>query len=232
MNYRTISFLLLSMALHCISFGQGISSEIEKLNAIYKHQNSLELELNYNFYSSHTAASPHEENNSIIKMQGKNIYSKIGAFEVIRTDEYEFRINHDEKAMMLLPSSPTAQDFSMAGFDTLAKAMLKTCSDTAITKVSDTENKITMSCSFSDYEKFEIFYNPNNYKTLKYALYYRYGMGEEGNKFRLEVEFVKQKKNVKFEDQLFSIAPFLQKDAQSNYSPTAQYKTYVFQDKR
>jgi len=229
---KKISTVLMLLCAFTVAMGQDIATEIQNINAIFQGHASMELKLTYNFFNSHTATEPHEITQSVIKFQDDNYYSKVGPFESFKNREYEFRINHDEKAMMVLPPSPNISNHSLTGFDTLAIAMLKSCEHQTITNLSKNESKIVIGCSFTEYESFEIYYNPNTYKTLKYIVYFRHLTSEEGNKIRLEILFDKLSKGLSIPAQAFSPAPYIKQTQSGKFIPQSAYSHYQFQDHR
>jgi hypothetical protein len=79
---------------------EAFQTLITSVKEVYNAQESYELEVSYTIYRATDPTTIQESHTGDYVKNGSNIYSKIGAIELVHIDETFLQINHDEKAIL------------------------------------------------------------------------------------------------------------------------------------
>lgn len=205
-------FLLFIGLLSFQGFSISAKSFLSKMTANYSKLNSLEINLDYRLYKGFdgTEVIEHYQSRYCRSIEG-NTYRKIDNVELISTKNYSLKLDHEEKEAVL--SKPTA----LSLIDVDIKETLKRCADVRIKEVDKgfivqliIQAKQDIPYAFIALE------TDGDYWIDKVTFYYSTQANFSGNYFdqdidypRLEVQYGKVKKDWADEENLLSIANYL-----------------------
>ena len=228
---NVIATLLLSSCC-CIAFGQlkYDRADFERINKAYAKLTSLQTELDYVYYSSHSSKTPGETLKAVLSIKGSFYHYRLGEVETLYTPTLTIIADHEERQIMLDKSHTLARDILFgANLDTL----LRVCHRIQTTYPSAGIKKYELYAHLAETERIDIYFNTTTFLMQRVVLFYNEPLnleyGGTGEKPRLELVYRQQNPQPSFANGLFDSARFVQKTGQRYVSASA-FRNYQIID--
>jgi hypothetical protein len=220
-----IQLFLFLVTISVMGYSQNVDEDLKKISLNYQDDINIMISKKINYYESYTAKQPTETNNTILKRDGDQLYTKAFDTETIIVKDISMLIDHKSKVIIL--DRNNGKEFKIELTPDFG-AIKKMCSN--IKYKDEGEN----ACYTFHYEtgnqvKSEVWFNKENHEVKKIVFYMR-GIPtnkneEKNNPSRLEILITEFKNNCDFDSTTFDIKQYIA-STNNEIMPTTKYKGY------
>jgi len=227
LKYWSILLFILSVSL---TYSQSQEDDIKKINDKYSSFKNTYMEVEYYVYTNESSTIPIQQEKGIIKKMGELQYNKIGVVEIIKSTEYNFFINHEEKSMAVLPYKNASKESNAHPVVAVDK-LLKLCKEFDFKNLDKAHKSCIMECPSSEFKKVIIEYSSKDYLISKVVLVYREALNLQGDNKgtketpRIEIIYKNVKSNLSFSKETFTYDNYIEKRGGKLYCKQ-KYKGY------
>ncbi len=148
---------------------QAVSEELKKIKAADLACINASMNISYNVYTNYITQVPFDKLKGVYKKNGQNYFSDIGGILTVRNDKIVFSVDTISRLIILGDHQKQLYRLGIVDLDTLVPFFVKT----TVADLKNGQRMITM--VFKDeheYEKIQLFYNPETYFVNKLILFY------------------------------------------------------------
>jgi hypothetical protein len=205
-------------------------ADFENINKVYAQLNTLQTEVDYVYYSSHSSKVAGETLKAVLSINGADFHYKLGDVETLYTSNLTIIADHEEKKIMLDRGHNQVRDVLFgANLDTL----LTVCHRIKTSFPSAGIKKYELYANLAETERIDIYFDSTTFLMQKVVLFYneplRMEYGGTGDKPRLELVYRRQDRQPKFAPKLFDIDRFVQK-TNKGYQSSPTFRNYKIID--
>ncbi|MCO6175371.1 hypothetical protein NHF50_09980 [Flavobacterium sp. NRK F10] len=228
LNLMKYLFLILSVQFFYAQEDSKIAEILSKSNEQYQKKESLAVSLSYKLYSTYSSNFVTESYEGITVNSNKDNYIRIHNTEFINTSKLALKINHDQKLVLLIPSSSVPQNSPLNVEDYIKYFKTKKLQSIGNEWIIEFQ---TSTLTQLPYGKVKIYIEKGTYKIKKQVLYllekvpYKEKGVEKTNTPRLEIVFSEKKLSEAEVKSLFNIDNIVLKEGES-YKLARKYIDY------
>ena len=225
---RTVLFLFLPIFL---SAQRDVArSEIEQINRTYTAMTSLQSEVDYVMYATHSSTKPIDTQHATLSRQGDSYLYKLGPVETLTTPTYTVTADYEDKELLLdkVRGNPAGK---ILGLD--LKTTLEACEAVSVSSPAPGQRLIRLDLPVSDIERLDLQFDAMSHKMQKVIFYYReaaeWEAGRDETQARLEIIYRKQEERPVFAKNLFSLERFT-RSVNGVFIPGVAFQDFSFYD--
>lgn len=227
---QTVGGVALSLLLPHISAAQSIAEEWNAIREAYGQATSLTFDQTYHLYASRTSTEPVEELAGEVRKSDQCLYQKVGPIQTMETTTYFFKIDHDQREMVVLgrnSGESSLQALPTEGLDSL----LENVADVKRSVTGANEVKYTLSGIPGNgmIAGYELYFNTQTNWVTRLVLYYRSANGwietDEADSPRLEITYMNYRTQEPVSCEELDYTNYMTYD-HGNWRPVSAYQSY------
>lgn len=227
------TFIILFLLFCCFSATGQLHydrSDFENINQAYAKLTTLQTQVDYVYYSSHSTKTVGQTLQAVLSIKGADYHYQLGEVETLYTSNLTIIADHEEKKIMLDGGHIRARDVLFgANLDTL----LTVCHRIKASYPGGRVKKYELYAHLAETERIDIYFDTTTFLMQKVVLFYKEPLkveyGGTGDKPRLELVYRRQDTQPTFAKNLFDPGRFVKKSGH-RFLASGTFRTYQIID--
>lgn len=193
-------------------FAQNVKQDILRINEAYESPKGFSASVFYKWYPTYTSQVASQEIEGAIRKKGKFYFTDYGQSELLINQHYTVVVSHQEKMVMIRPSS---DELMQQGFSIDLDSALSWCSAAQFSKIRSDQYAIRLEFASGKYQAVKVFYHPQTYFIQQITFYFRDKIRSTENGQpappRMEIHYKDVRIDGRFKSDTFSEKRYFQK---------------------